>query len=234
MRSRGANPLGGFQKTQLLTQEDLVGRGPFAGVPAPLKDMSSLYNTTMALKEVVEVLTRLRGNEGDSSVRVSELNRVVDGLRFDIGELQDFATIAVKINREFALLRDQTSSFTSGQVIDSWGGGGVADVDSKIQANLGTGEITIAFTGLYLLKVDLVWAGTSNNVDFNIFIHINGGAGIRIGYAFQPSQAANATMVAVFYGQLLAGDVITFSLTGSSVTFELGQVSIRLETPSLQ
>ena len=45
----------------------------YRGIPEPLVDADSLYNTVAALKEVVETITRQRGKVTDSAVTVEDL-----------------------------------------------------------------------------------------------------------------------------------------------------------------
>ena len=143
-------------------------------------------------------------------------------------------TLQILISREFAVLTGNTGTFASGATITGWSGGGVDDPDSLIAANSTNGSITIGADGLYVINLSMIITGTANNVDFDLFAHANGGAGVRIGYVFQPSQAANGAITVVGYREFIAGDVVTFSITGAGYTLELAQISLALKTPDLQ
>ncbi|RLC97762.1 MAG: hypothetical protein DRI46_12440 [Chloroflexi bacterium] len=85
---RGAR-IGTINAADTLTSEDIKDKNHYIGIPVPLETIEALFNTVSALKQVVEVLSRERGLTGDSAFRVSEAERVISGLRFDIKQLQD-------------------------------------------------------------------------------------------------------------------------------------------------
>lgn len=49
---------------------------PYRAIPAPVADINSLYRTVEALREVVEMLTRQRGDERAWPVTASELRQL--------------------------------------------------------------------------------------------------------------------------------------------------------------
>lgn len=81
------DPLPGLSGSHLLTQGDLSRKRPYAGIPTPIKDIDSMYATIVALVEIIEVLTRSRGNIDHSVLTLGETEKIIEGLRFDIAEL---------------------------------------------------------------------------------------------------------------------------------------------------
>lgn len=66
----------------------------FPGLPAPVADITSLYNTVSALKQGYEQLTRGRGTTGKSALLVEELDIVVETLQGVLDERYTLATEA--------------------------------------------------------------------------------------------------------------------------------------------
>jgi hypothetical protein len=147
--------------------------------------------------------------------------------------VEDILTFLILTEREFAILNGQTGTHLSGAVIDNWTASGTAHIDSLIATDAAAGTITVGATGLYEIKAEMIWTGTANNQDYDFIAHANAGPGLRAGYSYQPSQAADATVVLVAYRSFTAGDVVTFSMNGATATYEQGQISVMLKTPEL-
>jgi len=181
-----------------------------------------------------------QGDDESARYLTREFKRVEDHTRESVTDidsrldvLEDLQRISILIDREFGLLDGNLGSFTSGQIIDNWTTGSVVDAESQMVVSAANGSFTLPVVGVYQIQAILILSGTSNNINYTLFRHINGGAGLRIGYVFQASQADDAQIVSLGYTKPGApGDVITLSITGAAYTLELAQISMALKIPS--
>lgn len=61
----------------------------YQAIPNPEKNIESLYRTVLALKEVVETITRQRGYVDDSFINMVELSQVVHALEVQLAGKAD-------------------------------------------------------------------------------------------------------------------------------------------------
>ncbi len=175
-----------------------------------------------------DVLIRDRNNMEAERKHAMAINRI----KHNLATVEDVMTLQAMIAREFGILDENLGQFAGGAIIINWSAGNTVSTDSQMTVDAAAGSFTIGASGLYQVIGQFILTGSANNLDLEFNAHINGGVGQRLAYVFQPSQAADAQLNINGYVWLLAGEVATFSVTGTALyTLEDSQISLQMKIP---
>ncbi len=208
----------------------------FRGIPNPTMDLAAIYETTAALKEMVEVITRQRGLVDDSAILVNEFESVIHRLENRI------ATNEVTTDRIDEVFHTQMSA-EGGTPATSSSGDFINYTSVNLPANPGisfdlvTGIATIEQDGLYEVSGSLQMLDGQKDEDYRMSVVISGTQAIDevLGSSFWNNKQDLAIVSYDYDVVLFGGDTVkqTFSVSpgGSATSFGHSHFSVGLSVP---
>jgi hypothetical protein len=219
----------------LITQKDLTKKVPYAGIPTPVKDLDALFNTTLAMQEVLETLIRQRGKLENSVLTYGETERIIEGVRFDIARIENILNIVYKVSIEEAIMTlSTTTAFANGATIAPYQTSKPIDSEASVTEDLVAGTLTIGKDGWYTVSGYIQATGASFNNYYGAILDINAGADP---HTLGVSEWINGTPQMAFFSaveaEFSAGDVVKIIAYSQSGNLTVTDAHLSIEMESL-
>ncbi len=206
----------------------------YPGIPDPVLDLDAVYNTVVALKEMVEILTRQRGFEDDSAATVADLNNIFNELSHRLENIDTRIDVIEAAAIEIVVAHNGLPPLGTG------GGDFVnyteahANPKAKVGFDITTGIATIGVDGVYTIAGSLQILDGQKDESYEISIETTGSSTLSevVSATFWNNKQEIAVGTYAVSVLLEKADTIkqTFSMTpgGDAQQFGLSSFSVEL------